>query len=211
MTAEAKELWREQLTEARRRQIIEAAASIFAQKGFHRATTKDIATAAGVSEGTIYNYFASKEDLLLSMMSTFITESLPQILVGPPPYDLRATLADIYRDRLALFDRQRDLIRALFPQIFTDENLRYQFFSNIILPLVRQLETQIKVHSDRGVFRPINPAIVTRAIMGFLAIYILLGLTGEDPVLANIPHDELADELAALFIDGLRVRAEETK
>ena len=54
---------REQLIEARRNQILDAAAAVFAEKGFHRATTKEIAKTAGVSEGTIYNYFASKADL----------------------------------------------------------------------------------------------------------------------------------------------------
>ena len=38
-------------------------------KGLVRATTKEIARAAGVSEGTIYNYFASKEELFLCTLN----------------------------------------------------------------------------------------------------------------------------------------------
>ena len=49
----------------RRTQILEAAAAVFAEKGFHKATTKEIARVAGISEGTIYNYFAQKRDLHL--------------------------------------------------------------------------------------------------------------------------------------------------
>ena len=44
----------------RRQGILEAAARVFARKGFEKATTREIAQEADVSEGTIYNYFASK-------------------------------------------------------------------------------------------------------------------------------------------------------
>ena len=54
---------KQQLVQARRNQILDAAARVFADKGYHRATTKRIARQAGVSEGTIYNYFDSKGDL----------------------------------------------------------------------------------------------------------------------------------------------------
>jgi AcrR family transcriptional regulator len=50
--------------EARRQQIIEAAVSCFARKGFHKTTMQDICKAAGLSPGAVYNYFRSKEDIV---------------------------------------------------------------------------------------------------------------------------------------------------
>ena len=52
---------RERRIANRRTLILEAAARLFAEKGFHRTTTRDIAEAADVSEGTLYNYFENKE------------------------------------------------------------------------------------------------------------------------------------------------------
>ena len=52
---------------ARREQIIKAAEKIFADKGFHETTISEIAKAAGLSEPTIYEYFASKEDILFTI------------------------------------------------------------------------------------------------------------------------------------------------
>jgi AcrR family transcriptional regulator len=50
-----------------KRQLIEvAAARVFAQKGYRHATVADVARAAGISAGTIYLYFASREDLLFA-------------------------------------------------------------------------------------------------------------------------------------------------
>jgi len=56
------------LVAARREQILGAATRVFAEKGFGRATTREVAREAGVSEGTIYNYFEDKESLLMAIM-----------------------------------------------------------------------------------------------------------------------------------------------
>jgi AcrR family transcriptional regulator len=54
---------REQAREERRRQILEAALRVFLDRGYHAANVSDVAAEAGVSQGTIYWYFSSKEDL----------------------------------------------------------------------------------------------------------------------------------------------------
>lgn len=48
----------------RRAQIAQAAARVFREKGFHTATIRDVAEAAGLTQGTIYNYIRSKDDIL---------------------------------------------------------------------------------------------------------------------------------------------------
>src|SRR5215472_2023489 len=57
-----------QLAAARRRQILDAATRVFASKGFNRATIRDVAQDAGVADGTIYNYFGNKTDLLFGLL-----------------------------------------------------------------------------------------------------------------------------------------------
>ena len=52
------------LVERRRRQIAAAAVKLFIEKGFHKTTTSQIAGASGFSIGSLYEYFASKEDIL---------------------------------------------------------------------------------------------------------------------------------------------------
>lgn len=54
----------EGLIEKRREQIIDGAVKLFKEKGFHRATTREIAKAAGFSIGTLYEYIRTKEDVL---------------------------------------------------------------------------------------------------------------------------------------------------
>ena len=54
---------------ATRERIIDAARAVMLNKGLVRATTKEIARAAGLSEGTLYNHFANKEDLFLCTLN----------------------------------------------------------------------------------------------------------------------------------------------
>jgi TetR/AcrR family transcriptional regulator, repressor for uid operon len=53
--------------EARRQQILDAAAECFARKGFHHSTMHDICQMAELSPGAVYRYFASKDDIIAAM------------------------------------------------------------------------------------------------------------------------------------------------
>lgn len=59
-----------------RETIVEAAARVMRDKGLARSTTREIARAAGYSEGTLYKYFESKEDLFLAVLA----ERLPSLI-----------------------------------------------------------------------------------------------------------------------------------
>src|SRR5213593_1147418 len=56
---------RVQNKENTKRAILRAALQLFAEKGFYRTTTKAISRKAGIAEGTLFNYFQTKEDLAL--------------------------------------------------------------------------------------------------------------------------------------------------
>src|SRR5207245_3396216 len=56
---------REQKKESTRQAILRAALALFAQRGFYRTTTKAISQKARIAEGTLFNYFETKEDLAL--------------------------------------------------------------------------------------------------------------------------------------------------
>jgi len=60
---------REETTDARRQHIVEVAAGCFIAKGFHQTSIRDIAKAAGVSLGNIYNHFPGKLDLIAEIAS----------------------------------------------------------------------------------------------------------------------------------------------
>lgn len=59
----------------RRRQILDAARRVFSQKGFDATNVSDVAAATGVSQGTIYHYFDSKDDLFMAVFEDWMATS----------------------------------------------------------------------------------------------------------------------------------------
>lgn len=69
----------ESLIEVRRRQIVNGALKLFKEKGFHRATTREIAKAAGFSIGTLYEYIRTKEDVLYLVCDDIYNQVMKQL------------------------------------------------------------------------------------------------------------------------------------
>ena len=67
-----------QLRAERRNQILQAASIVFSRVGFYAANVSDVAAEANVSQGTIYHYFKSKEELFMAAFEAWETESFYQ-------------------------------------------------------------------------------------------------------------------------------------
>lgn len=207
---EAKMSRQKRRVEARKARILEAAARVFARKGYERATTREIADEADVSEGSIFYHFGSKRDLLLNIMDQLIVNSamVEEVLAQADMSDLRAFLVDVFRQRLEMMEHNRELMQAIFTEIYQDVELRQQFFKEIMLPFTSRIETLIINYSQAGIIRSLNPVVVIRAIMSVFLAFNFLALTGMDEKLAAISHNELAEQWAELFLYGLLVRQE---
>lgn len=194
---------REQLIEARRAQILDAAASVFADKGFHRATTKEIASRAGVSEGTIYNYFENKADLLIGMMTRLAElRELPRELTDSLHGDAREFLISIFRDRIGrIIDSHEKMLQAIFPEILTNTELRERYYRDFIQPTVTMLEDYIQARIELGHIRPINVSLAVRAVQGMFVGLLMLRILGDEQIRSG--WDELPEVLATIVFQGL--------
>lgn len=193
----------EQRREARRIQILRGAAQVFAKKGFHKATTKEIAKAAGVAEGTIYNYFNNKRELLVAMIELIATQSLKNLIVNPPPDDSKDFLSAILRDRYRLLQEQGHLLAPILAEVFVDNELREEVYSQIARPLAAHLEQYVQTQIDSGRFRRVDPFIVTRAFVGAMVVNFALKVANLDPRYEDISAEVLVGQLVSLFLDGV--------
>ena len=89
--------------ELRRRQILDAAATRFASRGFHQTTMHDICEEAGLSPGAVYRYFSSKEEIIEAMCARGNSQDVETI---------RGTMA--LGGTLDIFD---SLIRTFFDEL----------------------------------------------------------------------------------------------
>ena len=193
---------RERQIAARLEQILDAAARLFASKGFHRTTTKEIAEAADVAEGTLYNYFESKNDMLLGIMDQLI-QSQPWQEQGAQPVqtDVRQVFADVLHYRKLNSGRYMTMQQAILSEILADEDLRQRYYQQLMGPSLEALERQMQLHIDLGQVRPLDPRLSGRVIAGTLFGLFLLKVVG-DPVV-EAEWDALVDTAVSIFFDGL--------
>ena len=67
------------ISEERRAQILEAATKVYVRSGLEKARMNDIAEEAGLAKGTLYLYFASKHDLMLSILDMVVDRELHEV------------------------------------------------------------------------------------------------------------------------------------
>lgn len=73
---------RKEIKEEKRRRIVAAAAEVFAQNGYHGTRMVAVANQAGIGKGTIYEYYASKDDLFFGVFQWFMEQSGSAVKVG---------------------------------------------------------------------------------------------------------------------------------
>lgn len=196
---------RAKLIEVRSAQIIDAAARVFAERGFSRATTREVAEAAGVSEGTIYNYFASKEDLLLGIMarlteSTHFDEALDRSL----PDDPRDLLVALLRYRYAFNQQHGAMIKTILSEIMVNPSLAEGYRESVYGPLLATVERHVQARIDAGHLRPVEPALLTLFLSALFLGLAFLFILGD--VQERARWDALVEFLADVVFDGLAVQ-----
>lgn len=191
-----------QLIEARRSQILDAAARVFARRGFHGATTKGIASEAGVAEGTIYNYFDSKSDLLIGiMMRLSAVGDISEELTAALDVDARDFLLAVARHRMTLIEQHYEIFQAILPEIMVNPDLRDRFYRQFAHPLAALLEQYTEVQIESEHVRPVNVPLAVRSVQGMFVGLLMLRILG-DSMLASHWND-LPEVLVDLLFNGL--------
>src|SRR5437868_6945193 len=136
---------------ARRNQILDAATQVFAQKGFHRATIKEIAHVAGIADGTIYTYFASKTEVLLAILNRLneTTEREQQFAQGSEQ-DMRSFFLAYARQRMALLWPNAEVFRAVLPEMLVNSELRDLYYQQVLAPTLAVGEYFLQAQSEQG-------------------------------------------------------------
>jgi AcrR family transcriptional regulator len=193
---------RQQLIAARRNQILDAASKVFAEKGFHRATTKQIAREAGVAEGTIYNYFDSKSDLLIGiMMRLSRVESIGAELTESMDEDAQDFMLAIARHRMALIEQHFETLQAVLPEILVNPDLREQFYRQFAEPLTALLEQYVEARIASGDLRSVDAPLAVRSVQGMFIGLMILRILGDDALVHR--WDEMPQVLVDLLFEGL--------
>src|SRR5947208_7060301 len=193
----------ELLVTARRNQILDAATKVFAEKGFHRATIKDIARVAGIADGTIYTYFPSKTDVLLGILNRMNESTEREQQLAPDgEQDIRSFFTAYLRQRMSLLWPNVEVFRAVLPEILVNAELRELYYQQVIAPTFKIGEHYFLVQSKEGQLRLIDVPLTVRAIAGMILGLLMTQLLGDEVIAAR--WEALPEVLTTLLFDGLK-------
>ncbi len=196
---------RERRIERRRREILTAAAQIFAGKGYAHTTTKDLAEAADMAEGTLYNYFEGKREILLAILNEMCVP-IDALLQNARPLISRDDFVRVVENGLEIFVSQLDFTRALLTEIWVDDVILNDLIIGRLQYIGHAIKGFIARRIEAGNFRPIDPEAATSMILGGFVALILPVLRGKQPTPTPEERHRLAQTAVDLLFDGLRVR-----
>ena len=186
---------------ARRRQIIDAARHCFLQEGFQATSMKDVLSAAALSAGAVYNYFPSKEDLIVAISQQALDDvaaSFEQMREGVlPPLDEALTAVFSHQ---APMDAQRESAKLLV-QVWA-EALRSPTLSAKVVPLfegVRNVFAELAAAYQK--LGAISTAATPEAVADIL-LATLHGIILRRAIVDDVDLDSLRNGLRAVFPTG---------
>ncbi|MBF6592227.1 MAG: TetR/AcrR family transcriptional regulator [Ktedonobacterales bacterium] len=186
---------RELQKQERRNQLLDTARGLFAAQGVEGTTIKDIADAAGVAQGLLYHYFASKEDLLWAIIARDNPfTDMSEIMSNAGDRPAREVLLQASLRAYQILAERAELFRIVVREFITRPEMRqgFKMIQAIALGLLtRYLEARIAA----GELRPHNPDVTARMLIGAVLAGHLTGRPAE-PYLAEVV-DTLMEGIAA--------------
>lgn len=197
----------EEKRKLRVREIEEAAAALFAERGFHVTSVTDVIARAGISRGTFYLYFESKEAVFLSLLARFTRDIIRAVQVVDPngPNPTGEIAQNLERVVNVVFDNP-DLTRLVFQQSLgvdddVDAELRrlYDF-------LHEMLEGALQNGARAGLTRHVNEPLVATALIGGIKEVFYERLSRIEIDTSHAARAVVVSELLEFGLRGLYVR-----
>ncbi len=189
----------------KRERILEGALKAFARKGFYNTKVSEIASEAGVADGTIYLYFKNKDDLLISLFEDrmeWIIDRLHDELDSVEG-DVFARLRRAVEMHFQLAADEPELAEFITVELRQSAKFMKEYKNPRFLDYLRILEGLVAEGQREGSIRAdIDARLVGRALFGALdeVLLVLTFATAHESV------EEKTRQVTDLFIEGLRAR-----
>jgi len=184
--------------------ILRAAIDVFAERGFFSAQVADIARAAGVAAGTVYLYFKSKDDLLVSIFDRSMREGLTLGRAAVADLDdPRERLRRLARGHLARLGGDRNLAIVFQVELRQSTKFMERFSSTLLRDYLGLIRDAIADGQRAGMFRTdIKATVAAKIFFG------ALDEMATNWILSRRRYalEADADTVVELFLNGARAR-----
>lgn len=185
--------------------ILDAAIAVIAEKGFHNSRVADIAERAGVADGTIYLYFKSKEQILMTALESafeaFIAQAKMELAASNDPIAKLRILARLHLRELA---RNRNLAVVLQTELRQSAKFLAEFSQRELKGYFNLIREIIRDGQQAGAIRQnVSDTIAAACLFGALDELVTAW------VLSSRDHDleAHADPVIDLLLRGMEERS----
>jgi len=196
----------------RRQQILEAALDIFAEHGFDGATTKAIVAKADVTQGLIYFYFASKEDLFYAAFEHQSQHVVLQGLTNILDLDAEpeSVINQFVMHVVTVMDEPRNIkllriwsqAQSMLVKKGGEKFDRSSAIKLLATPISTELQTYFQEQIKRGKLRPIDAHLTANLLTVSIVSSIIRRALGSGEF-AGYSREELASGITQIFLRGL--------
>ncbi|HYW20178.1 MAG TPA: TetR/AcrR family transcriptional regulator [Nodularia sp. (in: cyanobacteria)] len=186
-----------------RTRILQAAQKLFASKGFDGTTTRDLAQAAGVAEGTLFRYFANKKSILVEVATSGWVDILTDLLTELSEMGSYKAIAQVMRRRMWNLHKNVDLMKVCFMEVQFHPDLRDRIQEEVINKMTDVAEAFFQSAMDKGIYRQTNAKLVAKVFLGMFAIAGFSNNTLMAPDASPQEMQQMAEGLADIFLNGV--------
>ena len=192
-----------QTEENTRTRILQAALHLFARQGYDGTTTKDLANAANVAEGTLFRHFANKKAILIEVATSGWVEILTDLLTELSEMGSYKAVAQVMRRRMLNMQKNSSLLRVCFIEAQYHPELRERIQLEVITKMTDVAEAFFETAMEKGIYRQMNPKIVAQVFLGMFAIAGFSNQTILEPQASPQAIQEMAEGIADIFLNGV--------
>ncbi len=196
---------RERRIQRQRKEIMDAAARLFAEKGYAATTTKDIALAADIGESTLYGYFPGKRDVLIAILSQQ-AEQVDSLFLQSVNLKDRQDFIDLADSIMEIVLSKVVYTRALIAEAWVNDEILDDYVVSRTNRIIDYLKDFILEKTAAGIFHPIDPGLAARIVVATFIGALLPVLRGMEPPPPPEERKALANAIVSLLLDGIIVR-----
>jgi AcrR family transcriptional regulator len=164
-----------ELSEDRRNEILDAALEVFSESGLQEASVDDVVERSGLSKGTLYWYFKSKDRLIGALMKRFFAQELGKVRkLQQGPGSVRERLLRYSREVASVVKRMPRALTLEFYAVAVRQKWVRKFLGELYVRYCGELAELIREGIQRGEFRRVNAEQSAAAITGLCEGLILL-------------------------------------
>lgn len=193
----------------RRQQLLRVAIDVFAVNGFSGTKTKDIATAAGISEAILFRHFATKEDLYRAILDMKedkdgLDQRNNDLQALMNARDDRGVFSNVAKQILASFSEDPAFHRLMMYASLEGHLMASLFRERFVLPTGQLLGRYIEQRQKEGAFRQCDPRVAVIFSLGSVVQYAMSRhVFGFKPPPSG--DEAVFEELAGLILAALTV------